>query len=268
MSTNHRITGDGESDNGVGCCAMTWTLRTLAGSSVTGTTYAPAPSLYIEDPHNDTDTASIPTMRSDTLGTLLPGFPMTGGPIYPDVSAVAGRDVTLTINVLPTNEIGTAIVDSAGAVFYVTAATDATTIEVDRTGMATGTIQGFYPPVPCTVTYGIHAEGFPILEKFYEMGWVNYQLLRGGRQFRYVTRSFGAEDATTTTQTVVYDSDLTSRLYDDREYQRRMMVPREQTRAIGLQVSVVMGDPICYWQLGAMAYTYRPTSDRTEARRA
>lgn len=263
MTTRHRITGDGESDNGLGCCAMTWTLRTISGSSVTGNVDVPAPSLYIEDPHNDEDVTALPTYRSDTIAATA-----AAGITLPTVSAVSGVDVTLTLNVLPTNEIGTAIVDADGACFYVVASSSPTSIEVDREGMATGQILGFYPRVPRTITYGIHAEGFPQLEKFYEAGWANFQLLRGGRSYEYVTRAFDQLAASIVTQTITYDPDLSSRLYDDRGYQSRRLVPREQTRTIGLQVSVIHSDPIAYWQLGAMAYTYRPTTDRTESRRA
>jgi hypothetical protein len=257
----HRITGDGESDNGLGCCAMTWNLRTISGTTVTGTVDVPAPSLYVEDPYNDVDPSSLPVFRSDTIAATA-----AAGITLPTVSTVVGTTVTLTLNVLPTNEIGTAIVDSAGACFYVESSSSATSIVVDRDGMATGQILGFYPSTPRTITYGIHTEGFPIFDKFYEQGWANFQMLRGGRDYVYVTRAFDQAAASVVSQTVTYDADLTERLYDDLPYQSRVMVPTNQTRSIGLQVSIVLADPIAYWQLGAMAYTFRPTGDRTGRR--
>lgn len=262
MTMRHRITGDGESDDGLGCCAATWTVRTISGSTVTGTVDVPAPSLYIEDPHSDTDVNSLPTYRSDTVAATA-----SSGVTMPTITAVSGVDVTLSLNVFFTNEIGTAIVDSTGAPFYVVASSSATSVTVDREGMATGQIEAFYPVTPRTITYGIHAEGFPQIEKFYERGWINFQLLRGGRSYRYICQSFDSDSGTLVSQSIDYDATL-SRLYDDRGYQSRREIPREQTRAIGLRVSVVLEDPVSYWQLGAMAYTYRPTSDRSESRRA
>lgn len=252
MSVFHYPCGDGESDDGSGVLGMAWVVK-YAGNDVA----TPAPSLYIENPHNDTDTTAAPVYRSDTCDET--------GVTYPSVSTVVGTTVTFAANFLPITKVGNALIDSAGDVFYVATRTSDTVCTVDRTGMATGTLAGLYLKTPRNITYSAQADGMPMVEKFYRNAWANFQLLRGGRTMDVTTRRFGQPASDRITQTVSYDANLATYLYDDLEYMRRVDVPTNQTRAIGLQVTITLGDPVSYWQLGAMVYEMEPKSTRTAA---
>lgn len=252
MSLLHYPCGDGESDDGSGVLGMAWVV-TYSGNDVA----TPAPSLYLENPHNDTDTRSLPTYRSDTFDS--------SGVTMPNATTVSTTTVTFAANFLPITKVGNGIVDSSGALFYVTARTSDTVCTVDREGFATGSILGLYLVTPRNITYSAQADGMPMVEKFYRNAWANFQMLRGGRDFDVTTRRFGQPDSDRITQTVAYDANLGTYLYDDLEYMRRVDVPTNQTRAIGLQVTITLGDPVSYWQLGAMVYEMEPKSTRTAA---
>jgi hypothetical protein len=67
------------------------------------------------------------------------------------------------------------------------------------------------------------------------------------------------------TVTTVTESTYSAPDYLDnpREYLRRVDVPREQTRAVGVAVTVTYPDAAQSFELGAAATTYEPTGDRT-----
>jgi hypothetical protein len=257
MTYVHRITGDGESDDGTGVFGTSWMYAGIED-------VLSCPAQYVEKPSNDIDPDQIPTYRSDTLiVSSLSAFQL------PTAASVVGTVVTFTYSAFtdfPYREIGGAIVDADGVPYYVESVSGYD-VTVDREGFATGQISAFYPPTPRTVTYGAQTEGIPILEKFYGNLWLNFQMLRGGRSFDVTTRAFQQQGANEITQTINYDPDLSVRLYDDLEYERRMDTPTDQSRAIGLQVTATLTDPLAYWQLGAMAFEYRPTSTRTAVAR-
>lgn len=251
MSFVHAICGDGESDDGVGVFGMAWIM--------TDGTVCSAAGEYLERPESDVNTLELPTYRSDTVqfitGTDINAYP-------PNATAVNGTVVTFATNILPFRAAGTALVDSDGVLYYV-ASYDGYDVTVDREGFATGRIEGFYPPTPRVLTYGAHAEGVPHVDKYYSQVWAAFQVIRGGRSFSLATRAYNSRQSSTTSQTTTYDADLTEYLFDSREYLTRREMPTDQTRTIGVTFSITLGDPVCYWQLGAVAFTMDPKGNRT-----
>ena len=248
MTYWHRITGDGESDDGVGCFGMECTMI--------GGTLASAVGEYLESPHYDVDPLTLPVYRSDQIQLNVADTP------YPSAASVAGPVATFTANILPFRVAGTAIVDSAGEVFTVVSY-DGYDVTMDRSGFATGAITDFYLRTPRVVTYAANTDGLPNHEKMYQQLWLNFQMLRGGETLTLGTRRFGQSTADTTTQTRDYATELGTLILEGVEFIARFDVPTAQTRAVGLQVSATIGDPISYFQLGAMAFEYEPTGTRT-----
>ena len=252
--------GDGESDDGTGVLGMCWNVQSWIDPTTPGDIVeAPAPAQYIELPWWDTDPSVPPAYRSDTndynKATKI------------NVLTSVGTTITIVPNILPCARVGNAIVtrddDLEVRTYYVTAVASPTEFTVDRAGMGTGDIEGFFLKTPRVVTYAANTEGLPSYEKMYGQLWVNFQMLRGGQTLSMTTRRFGQPDADETTQTRDYAAELGDNLNEGVEFIARFDVPREQTRAVGLQVSVTVGDPISYFQLGAMAFEYTPTGTRT-----
>jgi hypothetical protein len=247
VSFCHFPSGDGESNDGLGVVAMTWV--TTAG------TYTPAPATYLEYPYFDTTPTLLPLYRSDTYDAT--------NVVQPDVISVVGTSVVVATTILPIARVGTGIVDADGNVFYVETVTSDTEFTVNATGMAIGSIQAFHPPTPSVVTYAANTEGLPSFEKLYGQLWTNFQTLRGGRTVEVTTRRFGQTDADNTTQSKDYATELGANILEGLEWVGRWDVPTAQTRAVGLQVSITVGDPITYFILGAMAFEFTPTGTRT-----
>lgn len=256
MTYVHTITGDGESDDGVGVFGMAWVMSDGTICSAAGE--------YLERPQTDVDPLELPTYRSDTVQLVPLDVVNT---VSPNATSVAGSVVTFATNILPFRAARTALVDSAGELFYVVSYSGYD-VTVDRDGFATGRIQGFYPCTPKVLTYGAHAGGVPHIDKYYEQVWVAFQVLRGGRSINLDSRAYNSVALTTTAQTVEYDPDLTEYLYDAREYLTRREMPKDQTRTVGVTFSVVQYDPVSYFQLGAVAFTVDPKSNRTGSPRA
>lgn len=253
--------GDGESPDGRGIC----------GSGICGW------ADYVEDPRSADEATpeAYPIAISDTVLT-------GGGFTQATIDSTVGQWCDYTEGTgLASFDVGDLIVDADGVPFWVIEPEpdilyvdgDTTPVVVDgevvtiamgelkldRDGIATGLTTAHRWAQPSTITYAIHMEGLPIFDKFYRQVYTHCQTLRGGRRMTTSVRAYNS----TVTESTESTYSAPDYLDNPREYLRRVDVPREQTRAPGVAVTLIFPDAAQSYELGATAVTYEPTSDRT-----
>jgi hypothetical protein len=253
--------GDGASPDGRGLC----------GTGCAGW------ADYLEDPRSADDATpdAYPIAISDYVTT-------GGGFTQPTITAVTGQWMDYNEGAgLGAFEPGDMIVDFDGVPFWfiepepdplyvdgmdtpVIVNGEVVTIalgeaKLDRVGAVTGLATTHRWAMPSIITYAMHAEGVPIVDKFYRQVYTHAQNLRGGVRMQTAVRAYNST-ITTITESTYSAPDY---LDNPREYLRRVDVPREQTRAVGVAVTVTYPDAAQSFELGAAATTYEPTGDRT-----
>jgi hypothetical protein len=253
--------GDGASPDGRGLC----------GTGCAGW------ADYLEDPRSADDATpdAYPIAISDYVTT-------GGGFTQPTITAVTGQWVDYDEGTgLGAFEPGDMIVDFDGVPFWfiepepdplyvdgmdtpVIVNGEVVTValgeaKLDREGAVTGLATTHRWAMPSVITYAMHTEGVPIVDKFYRQVYTHAQTIRGGVRMQTGVRAYNST-VTTVTESVYSAPDY---LDNPREYLRRVDVPREQTRAVGVAVTVTYPDAAQSFELGAAATTYEPTGDRT-----
>lgn len=229
--------------------------RALDGSLLVGTSGRVGYASYFEVPYQDTLTGASYPYRGDVYyGTFF--FTM------PDVTVVVGTVLTIDVgDTIQDVAVGDMIGDSAGTIFYVTAV-DGADITVHKTGAALGTLALIWKSYPVTITYVASTEGVPLAEKTYRDQTLNFGILRYGRTYTLSTNRYGESSASATSQTVVYDSDLTTYAPYTKSAVTRRSVPRGQGRGVALAMTFSQQQAMSYWQLMSASVGYELVTDK------